>query len=185
MAARKKLRQACNPCKLWKKVEIPVELQLENANTFLNEFSRSGSVGIESVVDNLVFHDSTKSEVTFPVVKHKHDFKTSRKVMCYRGKVMSDPRSEIQPDQTLTNEKILSQLDAIGKQLSVIESSASVAHPKVKNSACGRTTASSSLLSSSYEGNMHANLPELHTIRHDKLIQEQVEERIRQLSNSD
>ena len=32
---------------------------------------------------------------------------------------------------------------------------------------------------------MHAKLPDLYTIRHDKLIQEQVEERIRQLPSSD
>ena len=57
-----------------------------------------------------------------------------------RGK--SDLRSEIQPDKTLINQRILSQLDAIGKQLSVIESSPSVASSKVKNSVCGSTTAS-------------------------------------------
>ena len=66
-----------------------------------------------------------------------------------------------------------------------MENSASSARLKVENSVFGRTTASSSLPSSSYEGNMHANLPDLLTIRHDKLIQEQVEDRIRQLANSD
>ena len=44
MAARKKQKQASNPYNLRKKVEIPVELQIENDHTFLNEFSRSGSV---------------------------------------------------------------------------------------------------------------------------------------------
>ena len=104
-----------------------------------------------------------------------------------KGKVKPDPRSEVQPDQTLINQRILSQLDAIGKRLSVIESSASVASSKVKKSGsvCGSTTASSSLPSSSKEDTMHAKLPDLHTIRHDKLVQEQVEERIRQLANSD
>ena len=42
MAARKKQKQASNPYNLRKKVEIPVELQIENDHTFLNEFSRSG-----------------------------------------------------------------------------------------------------------------------------------------------
>ena len=84
----------------------------------------------------------------------------------------------------MINQRILSQLDTIGKRLSVIESSTYVACPKVKNSVCGRT----SLPSSSHEGNMHANLPDLHTTTHDKLIQEQVEDRISrgpQLSYSD
>ena len=53
---------------------------------------------------------------------------------------MSDPRSDVQLDQALIKQSILSQLDAIGKRLSVIESSASVAHPEVKNSVCGRAT---------------------------------------------
>ena len=96
---------------------------------------------------------------------------------------MSDPRSEVRLDQALIKQSILSQLDAIGKRLSVIDSSASVSHPKVKNSVCGSTTAS--LRSSSHEGNIHAKLPDLHTISHYKLIQEQVKDRIRQLSNSD
>ena len=194
MAARKKQKQASNPYHLQKKVEIPVELQIENDHTFLNEFSRSGSVSrsdtesdIESIVDTLVSRGSTDSEDTSPVHKHTHDFKTSRKAMRGQGKVRSDPRSEVQPDQTLINQRILSQLDAIGKQLCVIESSASVASSKVKNSGsgCGSTTASSSLPCSSKEDTMHAKLPDLHSIRHNKLIQEQVEEHIRQLSNSD
>ena len=104
-----------------------------------------------------------------------------------KGKVKPDPRSEVQPDQTLINQRILSQLDAIGKRLSVIENSASVASSKVKNSdsVCGSTTASSSLPSSSQEDTMQAKLPDLHSIRHNRVIQDQVEERIRQLSNSD
>ena len=194
MAARKKQKQASNPYNLRKKVEIPVELQVENDHTFLNEVSRSGSVSlsdtdsdIESIVDTLVSRGSTDSEDTSSVHKHTHDFKTSRKAMRGKGKVKSDPRSEVQPQQTLINQGILSQLDAIGKQLSVIENSASVASSNVKNSdsACGSITASSSIPCSSQEDTMHAKLPDLHSIRHNKLIQEQVEERIRQLSNSD
>ena len=91
-----------------------------------------------------------------------------------REKVRSDPRSAVQPDQTLINQRILFQLDAIGKLLSVIENSASVASSKARNSdsVCGSTTASSSLFSSSQEDTMHARLPDLHSIRHIKLIQE-------------
>ena len=194
MAARKKQKQASNPYNLWKKVEIPVELQIENDHKFLNEFSLSGSVSrsdtesnIESLVDIFVSRASTDSKDTSPVHKHSNDFKTSRKAMRGKEKVRSDPRSEVQPDQTLINQRILSQLDAIGKRLSVIENSASVASSKTKNSdsVCGSTTASSRLPSSSQEDTMHAKLPKLYSIRNNKLIQEQVEERFRQLSNSD
>ena len=75
----------------------------------MNEFSRLGSVS------DIEFED------TSPVVEHKHDFKTSKKVMHRKGKVMLDPKSEVQPDQALSNQRILSQLDAIGKRLSLIE----------------------------------------------------------------
>ena len=42
---------------------------------------------------------------------------------------MSDPKSEVKPDQDLINQRILSLLKAIGKCLSVIENSASAARP--------------------------------------------------------
>ena len=140
MAAGKKQKQASNPYNLRKKVEIPVELQIKSNHTFLNEFSGSGSVSrsdtdsdIALLVENLVSCDGTESEDTSLVVKHNHDFKSSRKVMRCKGKVKSDPRSEVQLDQTLINQRILSQLNAIGKWLSIIESSASVASSKVKD----------------------------------------------------
>ena len=82
---------------------------------------------IESLVNTFVSRASTDSEDTSPVNKHSNDFKTSRKAMRGKGKVRSDPRSEVQPDQTLINQRILSQLDAISKRLSAVENSASVA----------------------------------------------------------
>ena len=152
---------------------------------FLFGFRSDTESDIESLADTLVSHDSIESEDTSPIVRHQHDFKSSRKALCEKGKLKSDPGSEVQPDQTLINQRILSQLDAIGKRFSVIESSASGATSKVKNSVCGSTTASSSLPSSSHEGNMNVKIPDLHTIKNDKLIQEQVEECIRQLTSSD
>ena len=102
MVAREKQQQASNPYNMRNKVEIPVELQLENDHTFLNAFSRLGSVSrsdtesdVESLADTLVSRESTESENTSPVVRHKHDFKSSRKVLCEKGKVKSDPRSEV------------------------------------------------------------------------------------------
>ena len=90
-----------------------------------------------------------------------------------------------QPDQTLINERILSQLDATGKRLTAIEqSSASAARPKAKKVTV-RGTASSSLNGSFSEGDSVKKLPELHTLRHDRSIQDQIEARIRQLSNND
>ena len=93
--------------------------------------------------------------------------------------------AESQPDQTLINERILSQLDAIGKRLTAIEQSlASAAWPKAKKVTV-RGTASSSLNGSFTEGDSVKKLPELHTLRHDRSIQDQVEAWIRQLSNTD
>ena len=91
-----------------------------------------------------------------------------------------------QPDQTVINDRILAQLDAIGKRLTAIEeSSASAAQPKAKKVTVSRGTASSSLSGSFTEGDSVKKLPELHTLRHDRSVQDQVEARIRQLSNTD
>ena len=91
-----------------------------------------------------------------------------------------------QPDQTLINERIHTQLDAIGKHLIVIERSlVSAARPKAKKVVVPRGTASSSLNRSYSEGDSVKKLPELHTLRHDRSIQDQVEARIRQLSDTD
>ena len=106
MAAQKKHRKASNPYNLRKIAEILIE----SDNAFLNGFSRSGSVSrlntdsdIDSIITNLVSHYGTKSDDTSPVVKHEHDFKTSRKVTRRRGKVMSDLMSKVQSDQALIN----------------------------------------------------------------------------------
>ena len=69
------------------------------------------------------------------------------------------------------------KMDAIDKRLSVIEYSlASVAWLKAKTSVCTRDTVSSSLTESSVKESLYSKLPNLHTSRHDRLIQEQVEE---------
>ena len=63
-----------------------------------------------------------------------------------------------QPDQTLINERIFTQLDAIGKHLTGIEeSSTSAAQPKAKKVAVSRGTASSSLNGSFTEGDSVKN----------------------------
>ena len=61
---------------------------------------------------------------------------------------------------------------------------ASAARPKAKKVTV-RGTASSSLNESFTEGDSVKKLPELHTLRHDRSIQDQIEARIRQLSNTD
>ena len=92
---------------------------------------------------------------------------------------MSDPTSS---DQALINAKILSQLDAIGKRLNVIESkSVPKSHSKVKKSVCKPVAASSNLTVSQGEADLQEKLPNLQTMRHDRFIQEQVENRLKEL----
>ena len=89
------------------------------------------------------------------------------------------------PDQALINQKILSLPDAIGKRLTVIENKlASSAKPKAKKLTKKRRTASSSLKPSSVEevGN---NMPSLNTLRNDRSIQDQIQDRLRELSGVD
>ena len=67
-----------------------------------------------------------------------------------------------QPDHTLINERILTQLDTIGKRLTAIEkSSAFAALPKAKRVIASKGPASSSLNGSFTESDSVKNLPEL------------------------
>ena len=113
------------------------------------------------------------------------NFKKSDRLSRFKNSRSREVMVESQPDQTLINERILSQLDAIGKCLTAIEKSpASAARPKAKK-ATVRGTASSSLNGSFTACDSAKKLPELHTLRHDRSIQDQVEAQIRQLSNTD
>ena len=93
---------------------------------------------------------------------------------------MSDP---ISSNQALINAKILSQLDSIGKCLNVIESkSVHKSHSKVRKSVCKPVAASSNLIVPQGEAHLQEKLPNLQTMRHDRFIQEQVENRLKVLS---
>ena len=197
MAAKQKHRTAGNSYNLRRKVEIPIEVQLDNDNVFLHEFasqpepgqsskSRSDTESDTSIdldVDTLLTHASEDSFDESPVLVSK--FKKSDRPSRFKN---SKPKSDTvvcQPDQKLINERILTQLDAIGKRLTAIEKgSASAARPKAKK-VVGRGSASSSLNGSITEGDSNKKLPDLHTLRHDRSIQDQVEARIKQLSNTD
>ena len=97
---------------------------------------------------------------------------------------MSDQRGEKFPDQALINQKILSQLNAIGKRLTVIETkSASPSKPKAKKLTKKKRNASSSLKHSSVEE--VSNMPNLYTLRNDRLIQDQIQDGLRELSGVD
>ena len=177
MAAKQKHRMAGNPYNLRKKVEILVQIQLEDDSVFVNEFasqpipgqvsgskigsdtdstSTDDSIGLN--ISGVVYSESDFEES--PVVRHRKHFKDSTQHPVASTSKMSDQRGEKFPDQALINQQILSQLDAIGKRLTVIESkSASPAKPKAKNLTKKKRTASSSLKSSSVEE--PSNVPSL------------------------
>ena len=83
----------------------------------------------------------------------------------------------------MINSKILSQLDTIGKRLNVIESkSVHKSRSKVKKPVCKPVTASSNLTVPQGEAHLQEKLPNLQTLRHDRFIQEQVDNRLKELS---
>ena len=199
MAAKQKHRTAGNTYNLRRKVEIPIELQFNNDNAFMNEFasqpepgqsskSRSDTDSNTSIVlqiGTLLSQESEDSVEESPVHVQTKKFKKSDRPSRFKNSRSREVMAGSQLDQTLINERILSQLDAIGKRLTAIEqSSASAARPKAKKVAV-RGTASSSLNGSFFEGDLVKKLPDLHTLRHDRSVQDQVEARIRQLSNND
>ena len=196
MAAKQKHRTAGNSYNLRRKVEIPIEVQIDNDNAFFNEFasqpepgqsskSRSDTESDTSIdLDNtLLTQGSDDSLEESPV--HVAKFKKADRPSRFKN---SRPRPDTvacQPDQNVINERILTQLDAIGKRLTAIEeSSASAARPKAKKVVV-RGSASSSLNGSFTKGDSVKKLPDLHTLRHDRSIQDQVEARVKQLSNTD
>ena len=167
------------PYNLRRKVEIPVELQVQDDGAFLNEFSSQPTPGqagsksdtasdIEFDIDALVNDSSSDSDHDSGISKHRTDVRKSERAPPVER--MSDPTSF---DQALINPKILSQLDAIGKRLNAIESSSvHKSHSKVKKSVCKPVATSSNLTASQGEAHLQENLPNLQTIRHDRFIQE-------------
>ena len=137
-------------------------------------------------IGTLLSQESEDSVDESPVHVQTKKFKKSDRPSRFKNSRSREVTVASQPDQTVINERILAQLDAIGKRLTAIEeSSASAARPKAKKVTVSRGTASSSLSGSFIEGDTVKKLPELHTLRHDRSVQDQVEARIRQLSNSE
>ena len=160
MAAKQKHRTAGNSYNLRRKVEIPIELQLNNDNAFLNEFasqpepgqsskSRSdtdSNTSIDLEIGTLLSQESEDSVDESPVHVQTKKFKKSDRPSRFKNSRSREVMAGSQLDQTLINERILSQLDAIGKRLTAIEqSSASAARPKAKKVTV-TGTASSSLM---------------------------------------
>ena len=82
----------------------------------------------------------------------------------------------------MINAKILSQLDAIGKHLNVIESKSVLkSRSRAKKSVCKPIAASSNLTVSQGEADLQEKLPNLQTMQHDRIIQEKVENRLKEL----
>ena len=201
MAAKQKHRNAGNSYNLRRKVEIPIEVQLNSDNAFFNEFASQPEPGqssksrsdtdtesdtsIDLEIGTLLSQESEDSVGESPVHVQARKLKKSDRPSRFKNSRSREVMAESQPDQTMINERILSQLDAIGKRLTAIKKiSASAAQPKAKK-VIVRGTASSSLNESFTEGDSAKKLPESHTLRHDRSVQDQVEDRIRQLSNTD
>ena len=190
MATHQKHRMTGKPYNLRRKVEIPVELQVQDDGAFFNEFSsqptpgQSGSKSdtdidsdIDSDIDALV-NGSSDSDHDSVTSKCRLDVRKSERAP--HVEQMSDPTSS---DQALINAKILSQLDAIGKRLNVIESkSVHKCHSKVRKSVCKPVAASSNLTVPQGEAHLQEKLSNFQTMRHHRFIQEQVENRLKELS---
>ena len=130
------------------------------------------------MIDALVNGSSSDSDHDSVTSKHRLDFSKSERAPHVQQ--MSDSTSS---DQALINAKILSQLDAIGKHLNVTEcKSVPKSRSKVKESVHKPVAACSNLTVSQGEANLQEKLPNLQTMRHDRFIQEQVENCPKELS---
>ena len=113
MATRQKHRMACKPYNLRRKVEIPVELQVQDDGAFWNEFSSQATPGqsgsksdtdIESDIDSdidALLNGSSDSDHDSVTSKCRLDVRKSERAPHVER--MSDPTSS---DQALINAKI-------------------------------------------------------------------------------
>ena len=159
MAANQKHRNAGNSYNLRRKVEIPIEVQLNNDSSFLNEFASQPEPGqsskarsdtdtesdtsIDLEIGTLLTQESEDSVEESPVHVNKQNVKKSDRPSHFKNSRSHEATVGSQPDQTLINEQILTQLDAIGK-------------PKAKKLVV-KGSASSSLNGSSTEGDSNKN----------------------------
>ena len=143
-------------------------VEIQDDGAFLNEFSsqpiadQSGSKSdtdsdIEFDIDAVIVGSSSASDQNSVVSKLSLDVRGSEKapgIEC-----LSDPTHL---DKALINAKILSQLDTIGKRLSATEINlASVSRPQA--------VVSSNFTTSHGAENLQKRLPDLHTVRHNKV----------------
>ena len=92
---------------------------------------------IDLEIGTLLSQGSEDSVGESPVHVQTRKFKKSDRPSRFKNLRSKEVTAESQSDQTLINERVLSQLDAIGKRLTAIEqSSASAARPKAKKSDC-------------------------------------------------
>ena len=129
---------------------------------------------IDSDIDALVNDSSSDSDHDSVASKHRLDVRKSE-----RAPDVDRMSYLTSSDQALINAKILSQLDTIGKCLDVTESkSVQKSRSKVKKSVCKHVAASSNLTVSQGVADLKEKLPNLQSMRHDRFIQKQVENRL-------
>ena len=165
---------------------------------FLDEFSSQPSTG--QVLSGSESSDIGTSSTDWVTVFQKSidcsdfsDLQTKVKRFKARSseRVSHSRKESDMLDQTFINDTILSQLDAINKRLDAIENSsvsASASVSKLHAAPRGKKrsvkTADSNLKLDGSVKNFDV-LPDLKSIRQDRYIKEQVEERMRQLSGLD
>ena len=119
---------------MYRKVEIPIEVQLSNDSSFLKQFASQPEPGqslkarfdtetesdtsIDLEIGTLLTQGSEDSGEEVHV--NKKNFKGSDRPSCFKNSRSHEATVGSQLDQTLINERILTQLDAIGKRLTAI-----------------------------------------------------------------
>ena len=104
---------------MWNRVEIPIVIQTEDDGTFLDEFSSQPSAGQMTLILPVQFFKRVLTVLIFSDSQTKvKRFKAKSSERVSQSRKESD-----MSDQTFTNDRILSQLDAISKRLDAIENS--------------------------------------------------------------
>ena len=181
-------------------IQVPIQLQLNNDTEFLSQLLQTNNQAQQVTVEESDSSDESDLNCS-DIVENSDGEKTGEKET-----VKSDDVNDTAPDnaavQQLINSRILSQLQTISHRLGKIEQTRGKKTndpKKVKSSKNKQLGTDKSKTTSTNQSEISAaskptqqkilsqnvdQLPQLHTIRQDLLIQAQVEKRLKELAEA-
>ena len=167
-------------------VELPVQLQLSDDTRFMSDLLANNNKEYGQVSDT----DSSINERDCEALLNSPST-SARNVCFYDNNVESDQNPSLggSVSQQMINMQILQQLQSLGKRLDTMEEKTckkTSDQTKVKNKTVKKKVKNSKTpVTVAPESKHLGTVPDLNTLRQDAMIQLKVEERLKQLQESD